>query len=210
MILSTGMSTLDEVKQAFYALTKSGCPEISLLHCTSNYPAAADEVNLLAMKTMQKYFGVTVGYSDHTIGSKVGTYAVAMGGQILEKHFTYDTNAVGPDHTASASPDELRKYVESVRNVELLLGSGIKIPQKSELKTKEVVTKYVVAKHDLSEGTLLDMSMLVCKRGGLGGLLPKHIDEAVGQILVSSVAKDTPIQPGLFQSTFQKHAFQSD
>jgi N-acetylneuraminate synthase/N,N'-diacetyllegionaminate synthase len=197
-ILSTGMSTLDDVRLAYNTLTSSGCPDIAILHCTSNYPAAPNEVNLLAMKTLKETFGVPVGYSDHTIGSTVAAYAVAMGGKILEKHFTFDKNAPGPDHLMSASPEELTEYVKTIRDAEILLGDGIKVPQKSEIETKKVVTKYVVAKYNIPKNTKLTMEMLSCKRGGYGGFIPKDISKAIGQVVCKDVSMDEAIHEGLF------------
>jgi N-acetylneuraminate synthase/N,N'-diacetyllegionaminate synthase len=197
-ILSTGMSTLDDVRMAYNTLASNGCPDIAILHCTSNYPAAPNEVNLLAMKTLKETFGVPVGYSDHTIGSTVAAYAVAMGGKILEKHFTFDKNAPGPDHIMSASPEELAAYVKTIRDAEVLLGDGIKVPQKSEIETKKVVTKYVVAKYNIPKGTQLTMEMLSCERGGYGGFKPKDINKAIGQVLSKDVSMDEGIHVGLF------------
>ena len=121
-----------------------------------------------------------------------------MGGKILEKHFTFDKNAPGPDHIMSASPEELTKYVKTIRDAEILLGDGIKVPQKSEIATKKVVTKYVVAKHNIPKDTTLTMEMLSCKRGGYGGLKPKDINKAIGQVLSKDVSMDEAIHVGLF------------
>jgi len=189
---------MEDVEIAHKTLLYNGCPNVSILHCTSNYPAQFNEVNLLAMKSLQAHFGCTVGYSDHTIGSHVATCAVTMGAKILEKHFTFDKNAPGPDHVMSASPEELADYIKAVRNTECLLGDGIKKPQKSEVETKKVVQRYVVAKSNLPKGTKLTMEMLACKRGGYGGYEPKDIYKAIGQVLQQDVNEDDPINGSFF------------
>lgn len=165
VILSTGMATLDEVRIAFNVLNEAGAKSIALLHCTSNYPASYDSVNLKAMNTLANEFKVTVGYSDHTIGNEISIAAVAMGAKIIEKHFTLDKTMPGPDHIASIDLIELKKLVREIRNVELALtGDGVKKPHLSENETKKVVTKGIYLACDVNEGTVIEDYMLVMKR----------------------------------------------
>ncbi len=134
IIMSTGMSTLDEIEAAINILRQNGSGEITLLHCTTEYPAPYKDVNLRAMKTLRERFKVNVGYSDHTKGIEIPIAAVAMGAAVIEKHFTLDRNMEGPDHKASLEPDELKAMVQAIRNVESALGDGIKRPTESEIK----------------------------------------------------------------------------
>ncbi|MEI6101113.1 MAG: N-acetylneuraminate synthase, partial [Eubacteriales bacterium] len=134
VILSTGMSTLPEIGDAINILRKNGTQEIILLHCNTEYPTPYADVNLLAMLTMQQEFNVPVGYSDHTLGIEIPVAAVAMGACVIEKHFTLDKNLEGPDHKASLEPGELLAMVRAIRNVEAAMGSGEKVPSKSEIK----------------------------------------------------------------------------
>ena len=133
IILSTGMSTLEEVAEAVSVMKETGCKDLTLLHCTSNYPARVEDCNLLAMKTMADAFDVPVGYSDHTPGIYVPLAAAAMGVCVIEKHFTLDKNLPGPDHRASLEPAELEEMVREIRNVEKALGSSVKAPVKSAI-----------------------------------------------------------------------------
>jgi len=171
VILSTGMSFLDEVESAYYTLLENGAQEVILLHCTSNYPAALESVNLRAMLTLKNAFGCKVGFSDHTEGIEVAIAAAAMGAQVIEKHFTLDKNLPGPDHKASLSVTELRSMVTQIRNVELALsGDGRKIPYETELSTKLVVQKGIYANKKIAAGELLTMEKLAFKRPVADGI----------------------------------------
>ena len=141
IILSTGMSTLAQVAVAYDTLLKAGAPSVSLLHCTTNYPCPYDEVNLRAMQTLKDAFKCQVGYSDHTMGTEIPVAAVAMGAEIIEKHFTLDRNMEGPDHKASLEPQELKLMVQQIRHIETALGDGNKRPNKSEAENAKVVQK---------------------------------------------------------------------
>ncbi len=142
IILSTGMSSIGEVEKAYYTLLESGAPKVTILHCTSNYPASLESVNLKAMNTLKSVFNSTVGYSDHTEGIEVSLAAVALGAEVIEKHFTIDRGLPGPDHKASMSPVELKELVLRIRNIEKALsGSGSKILQPSEVETKKNSSK---------------------------------------------------------------------
>ncbi|MBU4298539.1 N-acetylneuraminate synthase, partial [Patescibacteria group bacterium] len=168
IILSTGMATLNEVKEAVKIIKKQGNNKIVLLHCTTNYPCPLEEVNLRAMLTLKKEFNLPVGYSDHTLGIMVPIMAVAMGAKVIEKHFTLDRNLPGPDHKASLEPDELKEMVVAIRNVEKAMGRSIKKPTKSEEKIKKVVRKSIIVKIDIPAGTKITKETLIIKRPGIG------------------------------------------
>ena len=192
VILSTGMSTLDEVEAAVSILKSKGTTDITLLHCTTQYPTPMEEVNLKAMLTLKERFGLEVGYSDHTKGIEVPIAAVAMGATVIEKHFTLDKNMEGPDHRASLEPDELVKMVESIRNIEKALGDGKKVPSKCELQNKEVVRKSIVAKVPIQEGELFNEDNLTVKRPG-SGISPMRWYEVLGSKATKNFEKDEMI-----------------
>lgn len=168
VILSTGMSTLADVEDSINALKQGGACDISLLHCTTSYPCPYDMVNLKAIDTLRKEFGVEVGYSDHTMGIEVPIAAVARGATIIEKHFTLDREMKGPDHLASTEPDTFRRMVDSIRNIEKALGSGNKQPTDEERKISQVVLKRIVAKRFIPKGKIIEESDLAVKRNDLG------------------------------------------
>lgn len=180
VILSTGMSTLDQVRLAYDTLLNAGAPSVSLLHCTTNYPCPYDEVNLRAMQTLKNEFRCTVGYSDHTMGIEIPIAAVAMGAEIIEKHFTLDKNMEGPDHKASLEPHELKAMVEAIRHIEVALGDGVKRPNKSELEVCKVVQKSIVAKKNIAVGEILNKGNLTVKRIGYG-ISAARWDDIVGK-----------------------------
>ncbi len=182
VILSTGMADLAEVDIAVRTLQGTGCADIALLHCVSNYPAAPATVNLRAMATMSRAFRLPVGYSDHTLGLDVALAAIALGARILEKHFTLDKGLPGPDHTASLAPEELKSLVKGVRTVESALGDGRKRPDPAEADTAAVARRSLFARHDLAEGTVLDRTDLIALRPA-GGISPAHIALVEGRIL---------------------------
>lgn len=179
VILSTGMSTLSDVETSVRALQDGGAEKISLLHCTTNYPCPYDSVNLRAMGTLKSAFGMKVGYSDHTIGIEVPVAAVAMGAEIIEKHFTLDKNMDGPDHLASTEPDEFKMMVGAIRNVEKSLGTGIKKPTSSEKEISKVVLKRIVAKRVISVGEIITADSICVKRS-VNGLPASSWDIIVG------------------------------
>jgi len=191
IILSTGMATLKEVRQAVEAILPIN-KELILLHCTTNYPTPLNEVNLKAMLTMEKEFNLPVGYSDHTEGIVVSLAAVAMGACVIEKHFTLDRNMPGPDHKASLEPKELKAMVEGIRNVEAALGNGVKKPNPSELEVAKVARKSIVALKDIKKGTRIREDMLVIKRPGTG-IKPKYLEKVIGKIAGENIKKDALI-----------------
>lgn len=192
VILSTGMSSLAQVALAYDTLLSFGAPEVQLLHCTTNYPCPKNEVNLNAMLTLKEAFKCTVGYSDHTMGIEIPIAAVALGAQIIEKHFTLDKNMEGPDHKASLEPNELKAMVDAIRNIELALGDGIKKPNRSEEKISKVVLKTIVAARPIKKGEVLSEDNLTVKRVGKG-ISPLYWDFIVGTRAVKNYCIDEPI-----------------
>ena len=168
IIISTGMSNLSEIERALECIRKYNNKEIIALHCTTNYPCPMEEVNLLAMNTIKEAFKIKVGYSDHTLGIEVPIAAVALGAEVIEKHFTLDKNMEGPDHRASLDPTELKLMVKSIRNIEKALGDGVKKPNKSEELIKKVVRRRVIIARDLEKGHILTEEDLEYKRANNG------------------------------------------
>lgn len=179
VILSTGMSTLAQVAVAYDTLVEAGAKSVTLLHCTTNYPCPFPEVNLSAMKTLRDAFHCKVGYSDHTLGIAIPVAAVAMGAEVIEKHFTLDKNMEGPDHKASLDPKELKDMVASIRELEVAMGDGIKRPNPSEQKISNVVQKSIIASRPISKGEILTEENLTVKRLGYG-LSATYWDIVVG------------------------------
>lgn len=193
IILSTGMSNLDEVKTSVKILQENGAGKITLLHCTTEYPTPIEDVNLLAMKTMAAELNLPVGYSDHTQGIEISLAAVAMGAVVIEKHFTLDRNMEGPDHKASLEPSELKELVLSVRNIEKAMGDGIKIPSASEIKNINIARKSIVAKTDIKKGEKFTEDNITIKRPG-NGISPMKWFEVLGQKSVRDFKEDELIK----------------
>ena len=181
IILSTGMSNIDEVKRAFNILINSGTKKnnITVLHANTEYPTPMEDVNLKAMLTIGKELDVNFGYSDHTLGIEVALAAVAMGASCIEKHFTLDSEMQGPDHKASLEPNQLKSMVQAIRNIELALGSSIKKPSKSEIKNIELVRKSIVARVKIKKGEIFTEENLTVKRPG-SGKSPMEWDNIIG------------------------------
>lgn len=168
IILSTGMSQLNEIDLAINILKKNGAGEITLLHCNTEYPTPFEDANLSAINALKKAFSCNVGYSDHTIGIEAPIAAVAMGANIIEKHFTLDKNMEGPDHKASLEPNELREMIRSIRNIEMAIGDGAKKPSQSEKKNINIARKSIVARVAISKGETFTEKNLTTKRPGQG------------------------------------------
>lgn len=170
IILSTGMSSLEEIKSAVNILIKAGLNKkfITVLHCNTEYPTPMDDVNLNAMISIKRELDVNVGYSDHTKGIEVSIAAVALGATVIEKHFTLDCNMQGPDHRASLEPNEFKNMIKSIRNIELSMGNGIKKPSASEIKNIFIARKSIVSKKDIKKGEIYSISNLTTKRPGTG------------------------------------------
>lgn len=182
IILSTGMSYIGEVEKAVIWINEiwsnlENKPQLTLLHCVSNYPATIEDTNLLAMKTMVKAFGLPVGYSDHTLGIEVSIAAVALGAKVVEKHFTLDRDMAGPDHKASLEPDELKKMVKAIRNVEKSIGNGVKRPAKNEEDTRKIARRSLIAARDIKEGNIVSTDDIAIKRPGIG--IPPEFKEVI-------------------------------
>jgi len=190
IILSTGMADLEEVARAIdvirQAWTGAGVVErpgmLTLLHCTSNYPAAMEDVNLRAMQTMADSFNLPVGYSDHTSGVEVSVAAVALGATVIEKHFTLDRNMPGPDHKASLEPDALARLVREIRNVGLALGDGVKKPRPSELPVRDLVRRSVTLLRPMAAGERIGHEDITLLRPGTG-IPPMDMEKVIGRVL---------------------------
>ena len=195
VLLSTGMSNMHEVAASISALELAGTPKdkITVLHCTSSYPAEMSDVNLRAMLSIQGEFGVDVGYSDHTLGTEVAIAAVALGAKVIEKHFTLDRNMSGPDHKASLEPDELIKMVAGIRSIEKALGDGNKVITQNELQNRSVARKSIVASRDIQVGEVFTVDNLTTKRPGTG-ISPMEWDQVIGAKAKQSYIKDDLIQ----------------
>lgn len=173
VILSTGMCNLGDIENAIQILTESGMAreQITLLHCNTQYPTPFEDVNLLAIKTLQQAFKVPVGYSDHTLGIHIPIAAVSMGAQVIEKHFTLDRKLPGPDHLASLEPNELKEMVRCIRDIEVALGNGIKTTSSSERENRILARKSIVARCSIKAGEILSEKNLYTKRPS-GGISP--------------------------------------
>ena len=194
VILSSGMSTMKEIGDALLILEQTGLcrDQITVLHCTTEYPTPMGEVNLRAMNSIRNTFGVAVGYSDHTVGIEVSVAAVALGASVIEKHFTIDRSLPGPDHKASLEPIELAAMVKAIRNVDVALGSDVKEPTISEIKNIRVARKSILAGRKIEIGEILSASNLVVKRPG-DGVSPMHWDHLIGQIASRDYLPDEKI-----------------
>jgi N,N'-diacetyllegionaminate synthase len=194
VILSTGMSTLDEVEDSVKELKLHGLlGNIIIMQCTSEYPAPFEDINLRAMKTMEFAFDCPVGFSDHTAGIGASPWAVAAGACVIEKHFTLDRNMPGPDHRASIEPEELTELVKTIRNVEAALGDGIKRPMPCEIANKPIMQKSLVATRTISAGDVVQPDDLTSKRPG-SGLQPKWFDRVVGKKVAKQIQKGEMLQ----------------
>jgi N,N'-diacetyllegionaminate synthase len=195
VILSTGMATLGDIEAALAALEQAGTPraKITVLHCTTEYPTPMAEVNLRAMQSIQRAFGVAVGYSDHTPGIEVATAAVAMGASVIEKHFTMDRNLPGPDHKASLEPKGLEAMVAAIRNIEIALGDGVKRLTQSEARNMPVMRKSLIASRTIKAGEEFSATNITSKRPG-GGISPMRWDEVIGRRSPRDFAVDELIE----------------
>lgn len=195
VILSTGMSTLDEVETAVSVLEKGGIPrhDVILLHCTTQYPTPMEDVNLRAMDTLATLGCGGIGYSDHTLGIEVPIAAAARGAAVIEKHFTLDKNLPGPDHRASLEPAELKAMVDAVRNIEVALGTGVKTAAPSEVANINVARKSIVAARDIKCGETFTEENITVKRPG-GGINPMLWDDVIGKRASRDFAYDTLIE----------------
>ena len=189
VLLSTGMANLAEIEAALEILRKNGTRDITLLHCTTEYPAPFEEVNLNAIKTLKEAFKLKVGYSDHTRGIVAALGAVALGAVVIEKHFTLDKTMEGPDHKASLEPSELKELCEGIRTLEKALGNGIKKASKSEAKNIIIARKSLVAKREIQKGEKFSEQNLTTKRPG-SGISAMRYEEYLGKRALKTYKKD--------------------
>ncbi|WP_428898273.1 N(,)N'-diacetyllegionaminate synthase [Parelusimicrobium proximum] len=194
VILSTGMSDMSEVREAAAVLTKTLAKDkITLLHCSTEYPAPYGDVNLRAMESMRRELGVSVGYSDHTEGIEVSVAAAALGAEVIEKHFTLDKTMDGPDHKASLEPHELKALVSAVRHIEAALGNGVKEPSPSEIKNIKIARKSIHTIRDLKKGDVIARKDITAKRPA-DGVSPMKADDVIGKTLAKDLPADTAVK----------------
>jgi len=196
VIISTGMSTMEDIKRALAVFVDSGISKnkISILHCNTEYPTPMNDVNLYAMNSIKKELNVNIGYSDHTLGIEVPIAAVALGAKIIEKHFTLDKSLPGPDHLASLEPDELKIMVKAIRNIEeAVSGNGKKEVSRSEKKNIGIVRKSIVAKTKINKGEVFSEDNLTAKRPGTG-ISPMLWDEVIGKTAFKPFSEDDLIE----------------
>ncbi len=192
VLLSTGMSFLEEVADSVKTLREGGTDKIVLLHCVSRYPAHPAEANLRSMKSLADRFDLPVGFSDHTLGIEVALAAVALGASVVEKHITLDRSLPGPDHAASLEPSELQELVRSVRLVESALGDGVKKPSSGEEEMRKTARRSIVARVDIPSGSRLERSLLAFKRPGTG-IPSSEVGKLEGRRARAHIPKDTLI-----------------
>jgi N,N'-diacetyllegionaminate synthase len=201
LILSTGMATMEEIVEAVAVISAARAARgflaplsemLTILHCTSNYPADCADVNLLAMTTIGTETGMPIGYSDHTLGLAVSTAAVALGATVIEKHFTLDLALPGPDHRASLSVEQMTALIAQIRDVEAALGSSVKAPTEAELAVRAVARRSVCARHDLAAGVPLSEADLILLRPA-SGIEPKYFENVTGRVLARAVQGGAPL-----------------
>lgn len=193
VIMSTGMSELNEVEEAVNVLKENGAGEITLLHCTTEYPAPFESVNLRAMNTLREKFETEVGYSDHTVGFEAAVAAAVLGASVIEKHFTLNHNMEGPDHKASLEPEEFEVMVNNIRLIEKALGDGVKQPAEAEKKNIAIARKSIVAAKDIKKGEVLTEDNITVKRPG-NGISPMRWFEVLGTEAVRDFGEDELIE----------------
>jgi len=198
IILSTGMSTIDDVRDAVNIIKENGESNLVLLHCVSNYPASEVDVNLKAINTLKEEFNTTVGYSDHTKGNNAAIIALALGAKVIEKHFTTDKSLPGPDHAISLEPKELEEFVKAIRMTEEMLGNGIKKPTEAEKKMQIYARRSVVAACDIKAGEQIENFHITLKRPATG-IDPRFIDKITGKSAIVDIPADQPITWDMLQ-----------
>lgn len=202
--LSTGMATLEEIRYAVSVLQRNGTQDITILHCTTEYPAPYESLNLNVLTTLKQEFPqLKIGYSDHSIGCEAAIASVALGAEVIEKHFTLDQNMPGPDHKASATPKILRELVMGVRNIEKALGSSVKQPDVVEVKNMIVARKSLIAKRLIKKGEKFSEENIIAKRPG-NGISPIYWYDIMGHIAEYDIEEDSVIQHSLFPNQYSK------
>ena len=196
MLVSTGMSTMEEIKEAVDTIKKAGNDQILVFHCTTDYPLAPENVNLKAILTLMRELDVLVGYSDHTAGDQAAIMAVTLGACMIEKHFTLDRTMQGPDHIASTEPKEFQETVMKLKKISLIMGSGIKKPLAPELQYISVARKSIVANRDIKKGEKFTMENLAIKRPGTG-IPPREFKNILGKKAKINIAQDSLLDHSL-------------
>lgn len=196
MLVSTGMSTMEEAKEAVDTIKQAGNDQILVFHCTTDYPLALENVNLKAMQTLMKELGVLVGYSDHTVGDQAAIMAVTLGACMIEKHFTLDRTMEGPDHVASTEPKEFKEMVTKLKQIPVIMGSGIKKPLAPELQYISVARKSIIASRDIKAGETFTVTNLTIKRPG-NGMHPREFKNILGKKAAIDIPKDALLEPSM-------------
>lgn len=200
LLVSTGMATMGEVREAlqWVAEARNDLHGVTVLHCTSAYPAPDETLNLNAICSMARELGVPIGYSDHSLGIEASLAATALGATVIEKHLTLGRDLPGPDHSASLEPEEFRRMVEGIRRVASMLGDGVKAPTAEELETARVARRSVVATADIGAGVVVTASMLACRRPE-GGITPRELDAVIGRVARAPIAAGTVLNWDQFE-----------
>jgi N,N'-diacetyllegionaminate synthase len=200
LLVSTGMATIDEIREALHWIAAAGgdLRAVTVLHCTSAYPAPDGTLNLNAIRSMMRDLGVAVGYSDHSVGIEAPLTAVALGATVIEKHLTLDRSLPGPDHAASLEPDEFRRMVDGIRRVSAMLGDGVKAPAPQERDTAQVARRSIVAAVDIPAGAALAQDMLMCRRPATG-IAPREMDAVIGRVARVSISAGSVLQWDLLE-----------
>ncbi|WP_395687129.1 N-acetylneuraminate synthase [Caenimonas koreensis] len=200
LIISTGMATMDEIREALQWIrgARGDLEGVTVLHCTSAYPAPDESLNLEAIRTMARDLGVEIGYSDHSLGIEASIAAVCVGATLIEKHLTLDNALPGPDHSASLEPGEFKRMVDGIRRVTAMLGDGVKAPTAQERDTARVARRSVVAAVDIPAGTKVTDAMLMCRRPATG-IAPRELPLLVGYVARKAIAKDSVLQWDQFE-----------
>ncbi len=191
MIVSTGMATMQEVTDAVKVMRETGNSDIVILQCNTDYPSKIEDTNLLAMCTMRDALKIKTGYSCHVPNNYACFAAVALGAEMIEKHFTLDKKLSGPDHSSSLEPSEFKELVEGIRNIEKCFGTGVKTPSQSEQKNTYGMRRSLVAKSDLKAGTVIQKEHIAFKRP-MNGLSPNYYEQIIGKKVKTDMAKDAP------------------
>ena len=191
IIISTGMATLDEIKETYDFIENKD--NLIILHCITGYPTSFEEANLNFIKTLKSEFDVPIGFSDHSPGIELPIAAVALGACVVEKHFTLDKNLEGPDHKASLNPKEFKAMVDAIRNIEVAMGDGVRKFSDNELEIKKVARKSIVLNQDVSKDMIIERGMLSIKRPGTG-IPPKFIDDVVGKKLIKDLKSNNVLK----------------
>lgn len=192
MIISTGLATMQEIREAVEVCNYNGNRNLALLHCVANYPTEPDETNMYSIKTMKEKFGIPIGYSDNGDSTLVDLVAASIGADIIEKHFTLDRKMPGPDHFFSIDPSSLKNLVGQIRTIEKIRGNGVKIPQQSEINNRNAIRKSLTAATKIRKGdSITELSILV-KRPATG-IEPKYFTKVIGKKVNKDIEKDTPI-----------------